>query len=115
MIYRICLFSLQTANSSIGEEIEIENEGTTEVLNTEDNSSDEACNNSSTVMEEVQEDNSAEAQLKHEIVTAICEALMLVDQMQGSLNDFEDVLDYAKKLFCRSNHELTKYWPQKSA
>lgn len=35
---------------------------------------------------EVQEEDSAsaEAQLKHEIVCAICEALILVDQMQGS-------------------------------
>lgn len=37
-------------------------------------------------------------QLKHETVCAISKALMLVDQMEESLNDFEDVLEYAKKL-----------------
>ena len=91
LLYSICLFSLQTANSNIGEEIEIENEGTTEILNTEDNSSDEACNNSSTVMEEVQEDNS-ETKLKHEIMTAICEALrcwnMFLYKLIRTLNIF---------------------------
>lgn len=63
----------------------------------------------------MQEESSAEAQLKHEIVCTICEALMLLDLMEGSLNDFEDVLDYTKKSFCtilRSDLDLTKYWPK---
>lgn len=85
-------------------------------INTEGSSNDEAGDSSSTGAEhdEVQEESSAsaEVQLKHEIVSAICEALILVDQMQGSLNDFEDVLEFAKKLFCRSDRELTKHWPK---
>ncbi|KAJ7391176.1 hypothetical protein OS493_019307 [Desmophyllum pertusum] len=56
------------------------------------------------------EENSGE--LKKEIVLAICRALMLVNQMQGSLNDFEEVLIFAKDLFCRSNQSLTAYWPK---
>ncbi|KAJ7318894.1 hypothetical protein OS493_037121 [Desmophyllum pertusum] len=43
------------------------------------------------------EENSGE--LKKEIVLAICRALMLVNQMQGSLNDFEEVLILLKTCF----------------
>ena len=38
-------------------------------------------------------------QLKREIGCVICKALMLVNQMHGSFNDFEDVLTFAKDLF----------------
>ena len=37
---------------------------------------------------------------------------MLVNQMQGTLNDFEEVLVFAKDLFCHSNQSLTAYWPK---
>ena len=73
-------------------------------------SKDQPDNSSTDAQQEVQEERSTETQLQHDIVCAICEALMLVDQMEGSLNDFEDVLEYAKKLFCRSDYDLTKYW-----
>ena len=63
-------------------------------------SKDQPDNSSTDAQQEVQEERSTETQLKHDIVCAICEAVMLVDQMEGSLNDFEDVLEYAKKLFC---------------
>lgn len=56
------------------------------------------------------DENSGE--LRKEIVCAICRALMLVNQMQGSLNDFEEVLSFAKDLFCRSNESLTAHWPR---
>lgn len=69
------------------------------VLDTEDNSNYEPDNSSTDAQQEVQEESSAEVQLKHETVCAIGKALMPVDQMEGSLNDFEDVLEYAKKLF----------------
>ena len=69
------------------------------VLDTEDNSNYEPDNSSTDAQQEVQEESSAEVQLKHETVCAIGKALMLVDQMEGSFNDFEDVLEYAKKLF----------------
>ena len=38
-------------------------------------------------------------QLKREIGCVICKALMLVNQMHGSFNDFDDVLTFAKDLF----------------
>ena len=117
VLYVLQLLSSQTstadANSIIGKEIG-DLEYMTEV-NAEDSSNYEAGNSSSAGAQyEVQQEDSAsaEAQLKHEIVCAICEELILVDQMQGSLNDFEDVLQYAKKLFCRSDCELTKHWPK---
>lgn len=37
--------------------------------------------------------------LRKEIVCAICRKLMLVNQMQGSLNDFEEVLIFAMTCF----------------
>lgn len=58
------------------------------------------------------EENSGELRLKKEIVCAICRALMLVNQMQGTLNDFEEVLVFVKDLFCHSNQSLTAYWPK---
>ena len=55
-----------------------------------------------------------EREVKKEIVSVICKALMLVNQMQGSLHDFEDVLTFAKDLFFRSHHNSSalKYWPR---
>lgn len=80
-------------------------------ISTEDNSNN-ADNNSLSDAKLAGQEESQETRLKHEIMAAICEALMLADQMQGSLNDIEDVLQYAKKLFCRNDLELTKHWPK---
>ena len=55
--------------------------------------------------------NSTELQLKKEIVCAICRALMLVNQMRGSLNDFEEIFVFAKDMFFHSNQSLTAYCP----
>ena len=46
-----------------------------------------------------------------EITCAILRALNLVDQMQGSVADFEDVLLFSKELFCRNDAELEELWP----
>ena len=37
---------------------------------------------------------------------------MLVNQMHGSLNDFEEVLVFAKDMSCHSNQSLKAYWPK---
>ena len=49
------------------------------VLDTEDNSNYEPDNSSTDAQQEVQEESSAEVQLKHETVCAIGKALMPVD------------------------------------
>ena len=52
---------------------------------------------------------------EREIVTAILEALNLVDQMQGSHKDFVDVLEFAEKLYSRNynGEQPGKYmWPK---
>ena len=46
-----------------------------------------------------EEESSEETEFKREIGRVICKALMLVNQMHGSFNDFEDVLTFAKDLF----------------
>jgi len=57
------------------------------------------------------EDNEEE-RIKKEIVCVILRALMLVDQMQGSHKDFEDVLDLARDLYCKENNEVKLLWPK---
>ena len=47
-----------------------------------------------------------------EITCAILKALNLVDQMQGSVADFEDVFTFLKELFCRNDAELEELWPR---
>lgn len=61
-----------------------------------------------------EEQSSDETELKEEIVCVICKALMLVNQMHGSCNDFEDVLTFAKDLFfCNDcNRSALNYWPR---
>ena len=68
--------------------------------------------------QEQKEQQSSEAtvlEIKKEIVCVICKALMLVNQMQGSLHDFEDVLTFAKDLLFRNDHNNSSaldYWPK---
>lgn len=61
-----------------------------------------------------EEQSSDETELKEEIVCVICKALMLVNQMHGSCNDFEEVLTFAKDLFfCNDcNRSALNYWPR---
>lgn len=47
-----------------------------------------------------------------EITIAILKALNLVDQMNGSISDFEDVLQFAKKLYCRNDSNLVNNLPE---
>ncbi|CAB4019148.1 Hypothetical predicted protein [Paramuricea clavata] len=54
---------------------------------------------------------------EREIVTAILEALNLVDQMQGSHKHFVDVLEFSEKLYSRNNdgEQPVKYmWPKRA-
>ena len=46
-----------------------------------------------------------------QITIAILKALNLVDQMNGSVSDFEDVLQFAKELNCRKDSHLEEKWP----
>ena len=46
-----------------------------------------------------------------QITIAILKALNLVDQMNGSISDFEDVLQFAKELHCRKDSHLEEKWP----
>lgn len=66
---------------------------------------DEECNGDSN-------EPSSENQLKQDIICTILKALMLVEQMEGSITDFEDVLTFAKELFCRPDNRLATYWPK---
>ena len=48
-----------------------------------------------------------------EVTCAILKALNLVDQMLGSVRDFEDVLAFAKELYCKPpDCNLEEYWPK---
>ena len=46
-----------------------------------------------------------------QITIAILKALNLVDQMNGSISDSEDVLQFAKELYCRKDSHLEEKWP----
>ena len=53
---------------------------------------------------------------KDAIVHAVFETLDLVGKMNASLNNFEDLLEMAKKMYCKGaqrnpNHEDLKEWP----
>ena len=62
-----------------------------------------------------EEESSDDLELKKEIVIAICRALMVVNEMQGSIKDIEDVLTFPKGMFCRSDQSLISLWPKKFA
>lgn len=47
-----------------------------------------------------------------EITIAILKSLNLVDQMSGSISDFEDILQFSKELFCRNDRKLEERWPR---
>lgn len=47
-----------------------------------------------------------------EITIAILKSLNLVDQMSGSISDFEDILQLSKELFCRNDRKLEERWPR---
>lgn len=47
-----------------------------------------------------------------EITITLLKALNLVDKMNGSISDFEDVLQFAKELYCRKDNNLDEKWPR---
>ena len=49
--------------------------------------------------------------VNQEITCALLKALKLVEQMEGSVADFEDVLQLAKDLYCRDEPKLKELWP----
>ena len=57
-------------------------------------------------------DSDDTSDVKIEITCAILKALNLVDQMRGSVSDFEDILQFSKEIFCRNNIELENQWPK---
>ena len=40
---------------------------------------------------------------KQDIIRALLKGLMLVEQMEGSITDFEDVLTFSKELYCKND------------
>ena len=79
-----------------------------------ESSGDNGVSEGSSTAQQQEEQISEEAELKREIGRVICKALMLVNQMHGSFNDFKDVLTFAKDLFFRNDHRHSalKYWPR---
>lgn len=72
-------------------------------------------NNSSSNLDSVEEnnDNSDEPSAeKQDVICALLKALMLVEQMEGSLADFEDVLAFSKELYCKNDEHLMRLWPK---
>lgn len=56
----------------------------------------------------------ADSNGKREILCAILQAFMLVDQMNCSQNDISDALELAKDLYCSDNSYLKGLWPKNS-
>lgn len=59
-----------------------------------------------------QPQNLADNFVNQEITCALIKALNLVDQMKGSIADFEDILQFAKDLYCRNEIQLADLWPK---
>ena len=49
--------------------------------------------------------------IKEEIVSCILGGLILADEMKSSIKSMENLLEYAKDLFCKGDRNLEKYWP----
>ena len=62
-----------------------------------------------TSAQQPEEKSSDDLEFKKEVVIAICRALMIANQMQGSINDIEDVLPFAKDMFCRNDQSLKSH------
>lgn len=72
-------------------------------------------NHSSSNLDSVEEnnDNSDETSTeKQDVICALLKALMLVEQMEVSLADFEDVLAFSKELYCKNDEHLMRLWPK---
>lgn len=47
-----------------------------------------------------------------EITIATLKAFNFVDQMKGSISDFEDLLQFAKEVYCKSHRNFEERWPR---
>ena len=45
-----------------------------------------------------------------EIAIATLEAFNFVDQMKGSISDFEDLLQFPKEVYCKSHRNFEERW-----
>ena len=63
-------------------------------------------------IEESNEDSDELSAEKQNIICASLKGLMLVEQMEGSITDFEDVLTFSKELYCKKDEHLMGLWPK---
>lgn len=47
-----------------------------------------------------------------EITIATLKAFNFVDQMKGSISDFEDLVQFAKEVYCKSHRNFEERWPR---
>lgn len=47
-----------------------------------------------------------------DIAIATLKAFNFVDQMKGSISDFEDLLQFAKEVYCKSHRNFKERWPR---
>ena len=43
-------------------------------------------------------------------MSAILKGLILAEEMKTSVKSMENLLEYAKELYCKGDHNLEKYW-----
>ena len=71
----------------------------------------EVPTSSDSVQSEADLENHVNA-IELEVICTILRAMNLAAQMNGSLKDFDDVLQFAKDLFCREDPDLETIWPK---
>ena len=104
--------------TDLDEQSTIDNNSTDDTENTDDNldtSYLESTSGTSVTVSACSQESPLTNLAEREIVTAILEALNLVDQMQGSQKDFLDVLEFAEKLYFRNNDgedSVKCMWPK---
>lgn len=76
----------------------------------DDDDNDEDSRASSTPHFDHQE-NSPTSSIKEEIVSCILRGLILAEEMKTSVKSMENLLEYAKGLYCKGDPNLEKYWP----
>ncbi|XP_031549912.1 uncharacterized protein LOC116287378 [Actinia tenebrosa] len=74
-------------------------------------SAHEEPTSSSSFHSETESENQFNA-IELEIICTILRAMNLAAQMNGSNKDFDDVLQFAKELFCREDPDLETFWPK---
>ena len=55
------------------------------------------------------QENSPTSAIKEEIVSAILKGLILAEKMKTSVESMENLLEYAKELYCKGDRNLEKY------